>query len=71
MPEHDSYFIDYKDVVSQYGRVLYQGKGIDDCLLWIRRRMDSEHFWPDIYYINDHGNIDLLDYDGNIVESWV
>lgn len=31
-------------------------------------------FWPDVYHVNDHGNVDLLSlgYNGaRIVKSWV
>lgn len=33
--------------------------------------MDKKQYWPDIYYINDHGNVDLLDKSGNIIQSRV
>lgn len=27
----------------------------------IRERMDSEGFWPDVWWISDHGNAHLID----------
>jgi hypothetical protein len=44
---------------------------MDAALSYIRAHMEREQFWPDIYYVNDHGNIDLIDVDGNIIESRV
>ena len=35
----------------------------ESALLAISERMDREHFWPDIYWVSDHGNawpIDLM-----------
>jgi hypothetical protein len=36
-----------------------------------RKWSKDNNYYPNIYYINDHGNVDLLDYKGNIVKSWV
>lgn len=35
------------------------------------REMDREQFWPNLWYVNDHGNSDLLNSRGGIVRSWV
>ena len=40
----------------------------------IRRRMTQEQFWPNVWHINERGNVDLLQigYNGaRIVRSWV
>ena len=40
----------------------------------LRRRFKVEGFWPNVWHINDHGNVDLLviGYNGAIIEqSWV
>ena len=29
---------------------------------------NENQYWPNLYYMNDHGNIDQIDYNGNIVE---
>jgi hypothetical protein len=34
---------------------------------WMKRNQ----YWPNLYYINERGNIDLLDQNGNILASWV
>lgn len=31
----------------------------------------SKAYYPDLYFINDHGNVDLLTSTGRIVRSWV
>ena len=34
----------------------------------------ADGFWPNVYHVNDHGNVDLLrvGYNGaSIVQSWV
>jgi|GEM_PF-5071187 len=50
----------------------------DEMLAAIREDMNREQFWPNVWYVNDHGNTDLLrlvDKDGvmdsEIVQSWV
>jgi hypothetical protein len=37
----------------------------------IAKDMKRENFYPNVYYVNDHGNIDLLDSEGNVIESRV
>ena len=36
----------------------------ESALLAISERMDREQFWPDIYWISDHGNIWPIDLMG-------
>lgn len=43
----------------------------DDALKAANREMKRQKYWPDIYYINDHGNVDLLDARGKSLRSWV
>jgi hypothetical protein len=33
--------------------------------------MEDSEFWPSMYYVNERGNVDLLDDKGSIVRSWV
>jgi len=57
--------------------VSHEGKSIghfadkDAALDDISERMEKDKFFPNIYYVNDHGNVDLLDEDGKILESKV
>ena len=40
----------------------------------ILKQMSKEQYWPNVYRVNDHGNVDLLSigYNGaKIVKSWV
>lgn len=43
----------------------------DEVISAITKDMDEQNYWPGIYYVNDHGNLDILDYSGNILQSWV
>lgn len=33
--------------------------------------MAKQQFWPDIYHINDHGNVALWDSKGREIAAWV
>jgi hypothetical protein len=44
---------------------------MDEALEAIEAEMKRENFYPNIYYVNDHGNVDLLDMDGNVIKSRV
>jgi hypothetical protein len=40
----------------------------------ISRQMEENGFWPNVFHVNDHGNVDLLviGYNGaRILKSWV
>jgi hypothetical protein len=57
--------------------VVHEGKSVgkyddmDDALEAIEAEMKRSNFYPNIYYVNDHGNVDLLDSEGNVIESRV
>lgn len=36
-----------------------------------RAWMERNQYWPNMYYVNERGNLDLLDHKGNILHSWV
>lgn len=65
--------------ISDKGEVMLNGKRIatmtgdnrDDVFALIRHRFKTEGYWPNIYEINDHGNVTLLDSNDNHVASWV
>ncbi len=45
---------------------------MDEALTMIQERMESEKFWPDVWFVNDHGNLDLLKgATGEILASYV
>ena len=33
----------------------------------IAELMEADQYWPDIYWISDHGNVSLMDKNGNFV----
>ncbi len=40
----------------------------------LRAQFQADGYWPNVFHVNDHGNVDLLaiGYNGaRIVESWV
>lgn len=37
----------------------------------IGSKMAAQGFYPNVYYVNDHGNIDLLDSRGAVIASRV
>jgi len=56
--------------VHRAGHRLGRG-GFETVLEMVRAKMDRERFYPNIWYINDRGNTDLIDSRGNIIASWV
>lgn len=57
--------------VAHEGKLVDTYDDMDEALKDINARMEREQFWPNIYYVNERGNIDLLDSSGNIIESRV
>jgi hypothetical protein len=58
---------------------LYEGKEVvradvnKESVFWhrVRRWMKQEGYFPNIYSVNDHGNVTQYDNKGNAVNSWV
>ena len=57
--------------VFQAGRRVGRPSSIETALEMVRARMERERFYPNIWYVNDRGNTDLIDSRGNIIASWV
>jgi hypothetical protein len=57
--------------VNQTGHRLTLVDDKQEALAFIARHMERAQFWPNIWYENDHGNVDLLDATGKIIRSWV
>lgn len=63
--------------VSLNGKILgrigeeYEFPDFESAIAAIKAAMDAQKFWPNIYHINDHGNVSLLDGNGNTVQGWV
>lgn len=58
------------DVVNEH-RHFGHFREMDDALEAIEEAMKRDNFYANIYYVNDHGNIDLLDSEGNSIKSRV
>ena len=71
-PEQDDCFIEsngYKEIVSCGGK--YVGEFIEtrDSLDAIKKWKAKNNFNPNTWYVSDHGNLSLIDDDGNILNE--
>lgn len=55
--------------VAQVGKFLGEFAGMDDALEFVRGRMETEKWWPDLWWISDHGNGWQIDIQGNEVKQ--
>lgn len=53
------------------GKIIFRNINWDKAVRDVRKWMDRNKYWPDIYYINERGNVDLLNEKGEIIQSWV
>lgn len=63
-----------KDEVYFCGKAMGRiGRDFSERYVWrvIRQAMDEADYWPNIYRINDHGNVSLLNGRGKEVVAWV
>lgn len=44
---------------------------IDQALAAVNAKMEEEGYFPNIYHVNDHGNVSLWDGQGNTIRGWV
>lgn len=58
-------------VVHHAGKPLFSAKTKKSAIGQINRKMQDSGFYPNVYYVNDHGNIDLLDSRGRVIASRV
>jgi hypothetical protein len=58
-------------IVTQANKRVGKYKDKDEALDAIDERMEKEKFYPNIYYVNERGNTDLIDVNGKIIESRV
>lgn len=54
--------------VSQDHKFLGEFSSNDEALRFIRKRMKQEGFWPNIWWISDHGNFWQIDDKGNEIK---
>jgi hypothetical protein len=57
--------------VSFDGKHMGSHPDMADALRAINQRMHQHGYYPNIYFVNDHGNVDLLDSKGKILDSRV
>jgi hypothetical protein len=73
-PLHDDCFISCNGFKYEAGR---EGKHLgtfiefDDALNCINERQKADGWFYDIWFINDHGNLELIDHKGRVIQSWV
>lgn len=70
-PEDDDYKLSPcgalggKTAVTQFAELLGEFTDTSEALEFVAKHMDSERFWPNIWWISDHGNCWQIDIDGN------
>lgn len=66
--------------INEKGEIYFCGKWIaqinselsrDQAFELIRSHMDAQGYFPDIYEVNDHGNVTLLSLEDKELRSWV
>jgi len=57
--------------VAHSGRSAGHYSSVEDALDAISDKMEKDQFFPNIYFVNDHGNVDLIDANGKIIQSRV
>lgn len=59
------------DEVFFCGKFLGKFPKSDEAFAAIREAMEKAQYWPNIYSVNDHGNVTLHDSKGNHIRDWV
>jgi len=57
--------------VSVEGKHLDYYDNFDDALYSVKQWMDASKYWPNIFFVNDHGNVTHIDNEGNGIQSIV
>lgn len=70
-PEEDDCIISSngnKYSVSCFGKFVGEVIEMDQALAMIRSQMEKHKFYPNIWFVSDHGNQSLIDIEGNIIK---
>lgn len=70
-PEEDDCIISsngFKYSVSCFGKFAGEFTEMDQALGTIKAQMEKHKFYPNIWFVNDHGNQSLIDIEGNIIK---
>jgi hypothetical protein len=54
-----------KTGVSQSGKFLGEFTETEEAMMFVSDRMEQEQYWPSIWWISDHGNAWMIDFEGN------
>lgn len=73
-PESGDYIIEDKpwggySVSQKNEKFLDEFDDFDSAFNFVKDRMEQKQFWPNVWFMNERGNLDLLDKNGNFVES--
>jgi hypothetical protein len=65
-------------LIKDYDGVYFCGRKLadepidrDDAIKLLHEEMEKAGFYPNIYALNDHGNVTLVDGEGKEVAAWV
>jgi hypothetical protein len=58
-----------KTGVSQSGNFLGEFNETEDALKFVSEHMEQEQYWPNIWWVSDHGNAWMIDKDGNEIKQ--
>lgn len=49
----------------------FQGEfeSVSDALEAFKNWTEDNNYWPSLYFMSDHGNVDAIDYEGNIIQE--
>jgi hypothetical protein len=61
-PDEDSITTEDHRTFYQYGKVVFTLTEDEDVNAGIKRELDRMNFWPDVFWISDHGNAHLIEY---------
>ena len=61
--------------VSRAGKFMGDFNSMTEAVRWIYKDMNAKKYWPNVFYVNDHGNVELLRIYKNgryrYIEGWV
>jgi hypothetical protein len=58
-----------KTAVSQSQKFLRDFTEEEDALAFVKEHMEENQYWPNIWWISDHGNYWQIDLDGNEIKE--
>lgn len=57
--------------VTASGRFIDNGDDMREALRIAAAWAKRNNYYPNLFYVNDHGNVDLINSRGRVLESWV